>query len=155
MNVCTLLILFWQSYKYGSKEKERERKSALKYSPIFLICFVCGIFKTLIPSFHPLGWMTMEHVNLWKNAQFLKFSSADYIKNRYEEAKIRFKDNFNNRLYFRSIIYIIYKNNALKVLVILFLTICVSVVLFQGSLLIFFFNSVHLVLMVWLFFSHQ
>lgn len=54
MNVCTLLILFWQSYKYGSK-RERERKSAVKYSPIFLICFVCGVFKILISSFHPLG----------------------------------------------------------------------------------------------------
>lgn len=33
-------------------------------------------------------------------------------KKRYEEANIRFKDHFNNRLYFRSIIHIIYKNNA-------------------------------------------
>lgn len=132
-----------------AREKERERKCAAKHSAIFLICFVCGVFKILISSFHPL-----EHVNFWKNAQFLVLSSADYIKNRYIEAKIRFKDHFNNRLYFRSIIYIIYKNNAQKILVSLFLTTCVSVSYTKRAYW-FFFNSVHLVLMVQLFFSHQ
>ena len=134
MHVCTLLILFWQCYKHGS---ERERTCAVKYSATFLICFVLGIFKIFMSSFHLLGQIyTTEHVNFWKNAHFLILSSAEQVKNRCEEAKIRFKDHFSNRLYFRSIT--MNKNNTQKILISPFSTICVSVALQQVSLLTFF-----------------
>lgn len=43
MNACTLLILFWQSYKYGSKrERERKKKCSKIFSDISnLLCMGC------------------------------------------------------------------------------------------------------------------
>lgn len=101
MNACTLLILLWQCYKHGiERERERERICAVKYSATFLVCFVLGIFKLLISSFHPLGDIcTTEHVNFWKNTHFLMLTSSEIVISRCEQAKIRFKDCFSNRLY--------------------------------------------------------
>lgn len=154
MNVCTLLILFWQHYKRG-RERERGNVFSKIFSSISDLSCTC-YHKDINFIFPPSGKniYTMKHVDFWgkKYPHFKTLSAAKCVIHGCEEAKIRCEDYFPNRFYCRFIA--MNKNNAQKILISPVLAICVCSATLS-ELTQFFFNSVHLVLMVQLLLSHQ